>query len=55
MDAGHVGQNMYLACEAIDVGTCTIGAYDQEYLDQLLKLDGEEEFSIYLAAVGKKR
>ncbi len=53
MDAGHVGQNMYLACEAIGAGTCTIGAYDQEYLDDLLRLDGEEEFVIYLAPVGK--
>lgn len=54
MDAGHVGQNMYLACEAIGAGTCTIGAYDQEYLDELLRVDGEDEFAIYLAAVGKK-
>jgi SagB-type dehydrogenase family enzyme len=53
MDAGHVGQNMYLACEAINAGTCMIGAYDQEFLDELLRLDGEEEFSIYLAPVGK--
>jgi SagB-type dehydrogenase family enzyme len=53
MDAGHVGQNMYLACEAISVGTCAIGAYDQEYLDDLLRLDGKYEFSIYLAPVGK--
>jgi SagB-type dehydrogenase family enzyme len=53
MDAGHVGQNMYLACEAIGAGTCAIGAYDQEYLDELLRLDGEDEFSIYLASVGK--
>jgi SagB-type dehydrogenase family enzyme len=53
MDAGHVGQNMYLACEAIGAGTCAIGAYDQEYLDELLHLDGKDEFSIYLAPVGK--
>ncbi len=53
MDAGHVGQNLYLACEAIGAGTCAIGAYDQEYLDELLQLDGEDEFSIYLAPVGK--
>ncbi|NYB51269.1 MAG: SagB/ThcOx family dehydrogenase [Methanobacteriaceae archaeon] len=53
MDAGHVGQNMYLACEAIGAGTCTIGAYDQEYIDDLLRLDGEDEFVIYLAPVGK--
>lgn len=53
MDTGHVGQNMYLACEAIGAGTCAIGAYDQDYLDELLHLDGEDEFAIYLAPVGK--
>ncbi|MDD1774293.1 MAG: SagB/ThcOx family dehydrogenase [Methanobacterium sp.] len=53
MDAGHVGQNLYLACEAVGAGTCAIGAYDQEYYDELLKLDGEEEFVIYSAPVGK--
>ena len=54
MDVGHVCQNLYLACEAIDCGTCAIGAYDQEALDQLLGVDGEEEFAIYMAPVGKK-
>lgn len=53
LDAGHVGQNLYLACEAIQAGTCTIAAYDQERLDTLLGLDGEDEFAIYLAPVGK--
>jgi SagB-type dehydrogenase family enzyme len=53
MDAGHVGQNLYLACEAMGAGTCTIGAYDQEYFDGLLRLEGEDEFVIYAAPVGK--
>ncbi len=53
LDAGHVCQNLYLACEAIGAGTCAIAAYDQEELDELLGLDGEEEFAIYLAPVGK--
>jgi len=53
LDAGHVGQNLYLACEAIGAGTCAIAAYDQEYLDDLLRLDGEDEFAIYIAPVGK--
>ena len=53
IDAGHVGQNLYLACEAIACGTCAIGAYDQEYFDELLGLDGEEEFVIYAAPVGR--
>lgn len=53
LDAGHVCQNLYLACESIDAGACAIAAYDQEELDELLGLDGEEEFAIYIASVGK--
>ena len=55
LDAGHLCQNLYLACEGIQAGTCAIGAYDQAALDQALHLDGEEEFVIYLAPVGKVR
>jgi SagB-type dehydrogenase family enzyme len=55
LDAGHVCQNLYLACEAIDAGTCAIAAYDQKALDALLRLDGREEFAVYLSAVGKKK
>ncbi len=53
IDAGHVCQNLYLACEAINAGTCAIGAYDQDELDSLLNVDGKDEFAIYLAPVGK--
>jgi SagB-type dehydrogenase family enzyme len=53
LDAGHICQNLYLACEAIDAGTCAIAAYDQEELDEFLGLDGENEFAMYLAPVGK--
>ena len=53
LDAGHVSQNLYLACEAVGTGTCAIAAYDQQKIDALLRLDGEEEFVIYLAPVGK--
>ena len=53
LDAGHVCQNLYLACETINAGTCAIAAYDQEEIDELLGLDGEEEFAVYLAPVGK--
>jgi len=54
IDAGHVCQNLYLACEAIGAGTCAIGAYDQGRMDKLLRIDGEDEFTIYLASVGRK-
>ena len=53
LDAGHVCQNLYLACEAVGAGTCGVGAYDQELMDELLGLDGEDEFTLYLAPVGK--
>ena len=54
IEAGHVCQNLYLACEAIGVGTCAIAAYGQERIDQLLRPDGQDEFTIYLASVGKR-
>lgn len=53
LDAGHVCQNLYLACAAIGAGTCAIAAYHQAALDALLRVDGQEEFAIYLAPVGK--
>lgn len=53
LDAGHVCQNLYLSCEAIDAGTCAIGAYDQDLMDNLVEVDGEDEFTIYVAPVGK--
>lgn len=52
-DAGHMCQNLYLAAEAIHAGTCAIGAYDQDFSDQYLGLDGHDEFVIYVAPVGK--
>lgn len=55
LDAGHVCQNLYLACEAIEAGTCAIAAYDQEAMDELLQLDGSDQFTLYLAPVGKLR
>ena len=53
IDVGHVCQNLYLACEAIHAGTCAVAAYHQEKMDALLQVDGENEFTLYLAPVGK--
>lgn len=54
MDVGHIVENLYLACEAIGCGTCGVGAFLQKDLDKLLGVDGEEEFAVYIAPVGKK-
>ena len=53
LDAGHVCQNLYLACSAIHAGTCAVAAYHQQLMDDLLGVDGENEFTLYLAPVGK--
>lgn len=54
IDAGHIGQNLSLAAEAVGSGACMIGAYLDEALNKVLKIDGTQEFVIYVAAVGKK-
>lgn len=53
LDAGHICQNLYLACESIKAGTCAIAAYDQGKIDKIIDVDGENEFSVYLSPVGK--
>lgn len=53
MDVGHVCENLYLASESINAGTCAIGAYKQEKIDELIRVDGNDEFAIYLAPIGK--
>lgn len=60
LDAGHVCENLYLACEAVGCGACAVGAYDQDLLDELLGFtpgpsgEKEYEFALYVASVGKK-
>lgn len=52
IDAGHVGQNLYLACTALGLGTCGIAAFDDEYCSKMIGLDNDEEFIVYTAPVG---
>ncbi len=51
-ESGHVCQSLYLASEAIGAGACAI-TYDQAKVDNILGVDGKEEFAIYVAPVGK--
>jgi len=53
-DSGHICQNLYLAAESIGCGTCAVGAYHQHKIDDLVGVDGIEEFVMYMAPVGKK-
>lgn len=52
MEAGHLGQNLYLAATAMGLGVCGIGAFFDDPLNQLLGIDGKEEAALYLVTVG---
>jgi len=51
VDIGHVGQNLYLAATALGLGTCGIGAFDQDICDELFGFNSEEQ-TIYSATIG---
>jgi SagB-type dehydrogenase family enzyme len=52
LDAGHVAQNLALSAVSIGMGTCQIGAFYDDEINEILGVDGEEESSIYLSVVG---
>ena len=51
MDAGHVTENLYLACTSIRLGSCAIGGVDA-FMDEVFELDGKEEYMFYAQSVG---
>ncbi|MFQ6101525.1 MAG: SagB family peptide dehydrogenase [Anaerolineae bacterium] len=55
LEAGHIGQNLYLAATSMGLGACAVGAFLDDELNDLLGLDGREEAAIYVISVGKAR
>jgi SagB-type dehydrogenase family enzyme len=51
MDIGHSGQNVYLQVEALGLGTCAIGAFNDERVHDVLELPAEEH-PLYIMPVG---
>lgn len=52
IDAGHVGQNIYLVATAMGLGPTAIGGFFDREVSALLSLPRDEE-AIYLIAVGQ--
>ncbi|MFQ6014152.1 MAG: SagB/ThcOx family dehydrogenase [Anaerolineae bacterium] len=53
LDAGHLGQNIYLAATSMGLGPCAVGAFFDDDINRLLGVDGVREAAIYLLVVGK--
>jgi SagB-type dehydrogenase family enzyme len=52
MEAGHVGENVHLQCEALGLGTVMIGAFQD---DRVKKLLGIAQEPLYIMPAGRKR
>lgn len=52
IEAGHVGQNLYLGAEALGLGCCAIGAFFDDDVNALVGVDGVREAAVYLLAIG---
>lgn len=52
LDAGHIAQNLALAATAAGLGSCEIGALFDEMSNELVEVDGTEESTILMCAVG---
>lgn len=52
LEAGHLGQNIYLNTASLGIGCCAIGGFSDDNLNKLIDLDGIEETVIYTFALG---
>jgi SagB-type dehydrogenase family enzyme len=55
LDAGHIAQNLALSATSIGLGSCQIGAFFDDEINQILGVDGTDESVIYLSVVGHPR
>jgi SagB-type dehydrogenase family enzyme len=53
MEAGHVGQNLYLAATSRGLGACAVGAFYDGQFNRLVGLDPQEEAILYVVSVGE--
>ncbi|MBI4331670.1 MAG: SagB/ThcOx family dehydrogenase [Chloroflexi bacterium] len=53
LDAGHLGENLYLAATSLGLGPCGIGAFFDDEMNRLVGVDGDEEAAVYLVSIGR--
>ena len=53
IEAGHIGQNIYLISEALGLKCCAFGGTRDKNLEKLIDIDGVTESVVYGFAIGK--
>ena len=52
LEAGHIGENGYLAATSAGLGACGVGAFMDDAINDMLGVDGVEEAAVYMLALG---
>ncbi len=54
-ESGHIGQNIYLLSEALNLKCCALGGFrvSDEQIEKLLDIDGVTESLVYTLVIGK--
>ncbi|MDG6223871.1 MAG: nitroreductase family protein, partial [Candidatus Bathyarchaeota archaeon] len=52
LDCGHIAQNLAMSATSMGLGSCQIGAFYDDELNNLMELDEKQESVVYLSAVG---
>ena len=55
LEAGHVGQNVYLATQALGLGCCGLAGTRDLAIEELLGIDGVTESLLYTLVIGTVR
>ena len=53
LEAGHLGENAYLAATSMGLGACGVGAFMDDQINEMLGVDGVEEAAVYMLAAGR--
>lgn len=53
IEAGHLGQNAYLAATSLGLGACAVGAFLDDQINATLGVDGRDEAAVYMLSVGR--
>ncbi len=53
LEAGHLGENAYLAATSMGLGACGVGAFMDDAMNEMLGVDGVEEAAVYMLAAGR--
>ncbi len=53
LDAGHIAQNAALAAVSCNAGSCQVGAFFDDEVNEIIGIEGEMEFVVYMSSFGR--